>query len=84
MFNIGFQIAKWRRFKWWHFNKRYMTGYNFALENLNKKICIRCLVSGSVGPDNHDEGLRDACSDFTRFYSKKVKQNCKEQQVCKV
>ncbi len=77
-------LQKYSRFKWFNFNKRYMDGYQFGWKKLNGSVCVICLVAGSVGPDNHDEGLRDAYQDFKRFYFKKLKQNCNKAKFCKV
>lgn len=82
--NIKAWLDKQQRFKQWNYNKRYIEGYNFALIKLSNDVCIRCLVSTSVGPDNHDEGLRDACGHFERFYHKKLKPICDKNMFCKV
>jgi hypothetical protein len=60
-----------------------MDGYNFALKKLKKGMCVKCLVANSVGPDNHDDGLRDACQDFSRFYYNKQKKDCTKIMTCK-
>jgi len=81
---IKYHKQKHRSFKWMNYNKRYRDGYNFAVDKLSNNVCIRCLVSGSVGPDNHDEGLRDACKNFGDNYPEKLKSNCDKTLICKV
>ena len=82
--NLQFNAVKNRRFSGMNYNKPYVDGYNFAIDKLSNNVCIRCLVSSSAGPDNHDEGLRDACKDFEDHYSKKLKPICDKTMFCKV